>query len=680
MAFLEDMKFRNKLLLLLVFPLLGLLFFSLKNLQEKSTVLYDMERLKGFVNLSVMISALIHETQKERGLTAAYIGSKGEIFKGCIAAQRKDTDVRYSELNTFLQGFTGTAYGKEFVSKLNSALAWFKQIAQKREKMLVHDISFADTLDYYTDMNAAFLDVIVHMLHVSKNAQLNNQIFIYVNFLQFKDMAGIERALLSDTFFSNKFGQGMFVKFSALVAAQDTYEKVFFTFATDEQKTFYKNKLSVSALTEVNSMRNVAFEKANEGNFGVDPTYWFKIQTNKINVLKEIEDKLSSDLLITAKNLKDEAFSTLILYIAIMIIMCLVSVLLLYYIVHTIILPIKRLHEGIKKLAEGKFDIKVGTDAKDEIGELSRAFDWLAANLNNIIEKYKAMIEKYKGLMNILPTGVKVTGPGTQLVVKELNDTILKMFGYNSKEEFLQVPVENIFTSPDDLYNFCTLCNEGPIYQYEIRFKRKDGSVFWASVNSTFYTTEDGKKEFINVVDDITEKKEYEEALKQMAYFDNLTGLPNRKMLFEFLNKTLSIAKRYNYTAALLFLDLDKFKHVNDTLGHETGDLLLKASAKRIISCIRDSDTVARLGGDEFVVVLSSVVTKEDAANVAKKIIDTLCRTFNVNGYNCNIGTSIGISLYPYDGTDADTLIKKADIAMYNVKQGERNSYQFFSP
>ncbi len=348
------------------------------------------------------------------------------------------------------------------------------------------------------------------------------------------------------------------------------------------------------------------------------------------------------------------------------------------YMFKTIYTPIKQLHEGVKRVGLGDLDYRVKSDAQDEMGELAREFDWMADNLVDVIEKYKTMVDKYRGLMDILPTGVKVTGAGTKLAVKELNNAILTMFGYNTKEEFLKVPVENIFIDMEDLDQFCAMCDKGPVYHYELRFKRKDGSAFWASVNSTFYTTDDGKKEFINVVEDITEKKKYEDKLKQMAYYDPLTGLPNRKLFLEHMAKTIQMAKRYECVFALLFIDLDKFKEVNDTLGHDVGDMLLKEASKRMNSCIRESDVLARLGGDEFVIILPHINDKKDAAYVAQKIIKTIAAPFDFNGLLCSIGTSIGISLYPQDGEDTETLVKKADSAMYNVKQEKRNNYKFY--
>jgi len=165
-----------------------------------------------------------------------------------------------------------------------------------------------------------------------------------------------------------------------------------------------------------------------------------------------------------------------------------------------------------------------------------------------------------------------------------------------------------------------------------------------------------------------------------MAHFDALTGLPNRVLFYDRLNKSLSHAKRNNNTFALLFMDLNKFKKVNDNFGHNAGDILLKMIAKRFSHCLREVDTVARLGGDEFAIILTSINESQNAAFVSQRIIACFEKPFFVRkDIECNIGISIGITVYPSDGHDADTLIKNADITMYRAKEKGGNSYQFYN-
>ncbi|MBF0517283.1 MAG: diguanylate cyclase [Nitrospirae bacterium] len=189
--------------------------------------------------------------------------------------------------------------------------------------------------------------------------------------------------------------------------------------------------------------------------------------------------------------------------------------------------------------------------------------------------------------------------------------------------------------------------------------------------------------DFLNAIADtlagIIERRSIQRKLRHMALYDNLTGIPNRTMFFDRLGQSLALAKRNNRILVLLYLDLDKFKHINDTLGHDAGDELLKETARRLQTCLRKSDTAARMGGDEFTVILTEVADERDAASVAKKIIDTLQEPLELKGYLCPIGTSIGISIYPTSATEAGALIKKADMAMYAAKTSGRGNYQFYA-
>jgi diguanylate cyclase (GGDEF)-like protein len=173
--------------------------------------------------------------------------------------------------------------------------------------------------------------------------------------------------------------------------------------------------------------------------------------------------------------------------------------------------------------------------------------------------------------------------------------------------------------------------------------------------------------------------KEQAELLEKKAFYDALTQLPNRSLFFNRLNHSITQSKRNDEKLAIVFLDLDRFKYINDTLGHAVGDQLLQDVAKRLSDCARNSDTIARLGGDEFTLILSNISTSRGAAIVAQKILKSLTQPFFLSNGEYTIGASIGISLYPSNGVSAEELVKNADIAMYQAKQNGKNNYQFFT-
>lgn len=179
---------------------------------------------------------------------------------------------------------------------------------------------------------------------------------------------------------------------------------------------------------------------------------------------------------------------------------------------------------------------------------------------------------------------------------------------------------------------------------------------------------------------DITERKEAEQMIRHLAYHDSLTGLPNRMLFQDRFGQALLHSHRNHEMLAMLFLDLDRFKTINDTLGHAYGDRLLKGVAERLSLCLREGDTIARLGGDEFMILLTGIRAVEDAAKVAEKILTSLRPSFHFEDNDLHVTTSIGISLYPFDGKDAETLIKNADIALYRAKEHGRDHYQMYTP
>ncbi len=178
---------------------------------------------------------------------------------------------------------------------------------------------------------------------------------------------------------------------------------------------------------------------------------------------------------------------------------------------------------------------------------------------------------------------------------------------------------------------------------------------------------------------DVTQHRLVERRLDYLTHFDSLTDLPNRTLFYDRLSNALGQARRYDQMFALLFLDLDGFKYVNDTLGHDMGDLLLKKAAKKLPLCVRNSDTVAHIGGDEFVIILPMINDIRDAAIVADKILDVFTKSFQLDNHECFVGVSIGISIYPTDGDDIDTLLKNADISMYKAKDTGKNNYKFYN-
>jgi diguanylate cyclase (GGDEF)-like protein len=216
-------------------------------------------------------------------------------------------------------------------------------------------------------------------------------------------------------------------------------------------------------------------------------------------------------------------------------------------------------------------------------------------------------------------------------------------------------------------------------WEGEVWNRRKNGEIFpvWQII-SVVHDKNDKVAEYVSLFIDITQKKRSEAEIVYRANYDALTGLPNRNLLSERLGQAIKQARRESSSVAVMFVDLDFFKQVNDTLGHAIGDRLLQSVAERMRLCVRETDTIARLGGDEFVVLLADIESSAAAGVVAEKIISEMVTPFKLDGHEIHIGASIGITLFPDDGTDVETLFRNADLAMYRAKNAGRNNAQFF--
>lgn len=216
-------------------------------------------------------------------------------------------------------------------------------------------------------------------------------------------------------------------------------------------------------------------------------------------------------------------------------------------------------------------------------------------------------------------------------------------------------------------------------WQGEIWNRRKNGEIYPEWLNIMAVRDNEGEiQNYCGIFTDLTDRKSVEKELKEMALTDSLTGVSNRYDFAERMEQLLATSEKYNISHSLLFLDLDRFKQINDSLGHEIGDLLLIDVASRIRELLKNKDIIARYGGDEFVVALSAIKHPREAARLAEDIIDALGRPFHLNGEEIYISTSIGISLYPNDGETTDVLLRKADKAMYFAKENGRNQFCFF--
>jgi diguanylate cyclase (GGDEF)-like protein/PAS domain S-box-containing protein len=282
-------------------------------------------------------------------------------------------------------------------------------------------------------------------------------------------------------------------------------------------------------------------------------------------------------------------------------------------------------------------------------------------------------------------TVVEKAGDGIVIIQDEAyqfaNRAMSTITGYEI-EEIIGKPFGELFSDNQkgiisQLNGFATSTSDGP-HVYESIIRQKNGCLRNVEISFAVikYNRRSARMGFFR---DITERKKAEATIRQLAYHDALTGLPNRTHFSEKFESARARARRNEKRMSVILMDLDRFKEINDTLGHKVGDLLLQAAAERLISLVREEDVVARMGGDEFMLLLSEVGDVTVATGVAEKIVEAFRAPFVCDGHKLAVTSSVGVAIYPEDGMDIDMLMKNADIALYRVKEAERNSYRLYS-
>lgn len=342
-----------------------------------------------------------------------------------------------------------------------------------------------------------------------------------------------------------------------------------------------------------------------------------------------------------------------------------------------LVAPLYQVLENVRRLESGH-DLESPTVSatSDEIGQLAVAF-W------GMGEKLKRTMVSKRYVDNIISNmsgGLVVLKP--DLTIDKVSQQTLKLFGY-TEEEIIGQPVDLLVAPADDSIlsslRITEFLNVGLVKQVEMLCVGRDGLTFPAHFSGSAMYDEMGELlGIIGILNDITELKKAQNELIQMAHHDSLTGLPNRNLLFDRLECTLQDAKRHNRIFALIYLDLDKFKEINDNLGHDVGDMVLKEVSNRLLQLLRADDTVARMGGDEFLIILNALQSPEDAKILADKVVEGISEPFSFGTVEHRLGVSAGISIFPQDGTTIETLIKKSDSAMYISKHSGGSCFNFF--
>lgn len=389
MNVLRNLSLKFKILLIVILPLSAYLCVS------GSALLGEYRQFKSYnsiYKLSILsnnISKLVHDLQKERGASAGFLGSKGEKFGDKLSRQRRDTDTKKANLTEYLTDFDLQQFDTELGNKLNNALSLLTSLESERQAISSQRSTVKDAVTYYTAANTKLLDVIGYMTHLSSDSDLTSQISAYSNFLQSKERAGKERAVMSSVFSKGSFTAVSYALFIQLVTEQDTYFSVFNALATPDNRQFAKSTISGNDVNQVEQMRQVARDVnlTTTKSFGVDPVRWFDTITQKINLLKKVEDHLASGIVEKTQALAESSKKSMIFSLITFALIAAASCFLVFFVTYMILNGIKQATGVALELAEGEGDLtkRMHLKTSDEIGMLGRAIDRMLDNLSSMI-------------------------------------------------------------------------------------------------------------------------------------------------------------------------------------------------------------------------------------------------------------------------------------------------------
>ena len=325
-----------------------------------------------------------------------------------------------------------------------------------------------------------------------------------------------------------------------------------------------------------------------------------------------------------------------------------------------------------------------GVGVRDESGRVV-AIEGIVEDITARVESEQALREaerSYRSLFDNAIEGIFRTTPEGRYL--DANPALAGIYGFATPQELVSSlhDIESqLYADPGRREEFMRIVKaRGEISGFESRVYRKNGDTIWISENARAVFDDEGRVlHYEGTVEDITERRQNQARIEQQANYDSLTGLANRSLLNDRLQQAIYTAASYGARLAVVFVDLDRFKYVNDTLGHDVGDRLLQVMAERLTAAVAESDTVARLGGDEFVLLLHGHAGPDTVAAVLERLLPTVAAPLRYGQNDLDVTCSIGVALYPDDGTDSATLLKHADSAMYRAKEQGRNNFQFFT-
>lgn len=798
-----------KMILIILIPTVGMIFFSSIYIYNKYKTLDRLDTIDLHINYVLNAEFLLNNLQKERGMSAGYIGSIGKKFKEDLIFQKKQTNKSKKFFDDFiLKHDFNSQKEKSHIKKIQNEL--FK-LDKLRNRVFKLDIDLTNELKSYNLMTNAIIDSITVLLTSNVNNNISNKLLAALYLINTKEYAGLERAILSNSFSKKYLEKIDFTKIIKLISLQNNNIKNFKNVISIQELNFFYSTFNSKLIEDVLSYREKIYNINNGKDLNINAKKWWDTSTKRIDALGTTIEYFMKAVLKEAKQLKTYTINSLIYSFILWLIVIFASI----FSIFALRKIIKQENQNLKSLKKQKKIYNILNNANELIiynytmeEVLNKACSFATKELDlslsficllnkkqelqivesngknkNILSKLeinnknkiykKSLIERknliinntkedkssfdlttekineinsiavyplYKkdksmGIMAFCSKDVdffdeeiitifdKMTNDLSYGLEKEENEKLrleyeeeikLASYSFDSQEAMAItdananiIKVNTSFTKITGYTNSEAIGNNPKIlksgkhskefyeklwsdilnygsWSGEIYNKRKNGEIYPERATITAIKNNMGKTtHFIAQFFDITEIKRSQERLIHQIQTDSLTGLYNRTILNEKLNQAIALATRHKIFGGVIFIDLDNFKYINDSLGHDIGDLFLIEIAKRIKGCSRVDDIVIRLGGDEFVILVQNISMQKEEAIIniekfANKILNSLDNPIKIDNHKLTTTSSIGVALFPENNKNSIDIIKNADAAMYLSKEQGKNRVMFY--
>ncbi len=682
--------------LALAFPVVALVALSLWSAADRYQALVDNQRALELVGFATAANGLVQALQLERGTAIGFVSSGESLFRDEVPQRQQETDRARAVFSVTARDLNLRAFDQALDQQATATGRLVEDVESWRDELRRRAVSPSDLLARYGSLVEKLIGLTRQLLLAHQmEGDVARILGAYIRVMQAKEYAGLERAVGSMGFSARRFEAADLARMVELSERQNLYLDEFRLYADAATARELDQGWTMRDAAELSAMRQMALSSLGGRPIGQgDAARWFELTSKRIDLMRRSESNLADGLIRQARQgvreaLLAAAWGGLLAAVALT-----ATLLVARRLARDIIVPLHQVTLGMTRLAHGDQGVEFEpAEHSDEIGDMMRAMLVFRRNLTAVVHAQAQITsqailrqkERYqRALLDNFPFHVWLKDvDGRYLAV---NRSLADSMGLSGPEAAvgrtdaqLRDPLQAAALRRVDQQVMHS--RQTSVVEQLVPGTGQEAPRWLEIYNAPMPGDDGAVLGTVGFARDISESKQAQEEIRQLALYDALTQLPNRRLLRERLALAIMQARRDQKRLALLFIDLDGFKPVNDKLGHAVGDLLLQAAARRMHDCVREADTVARIGGDEFVVLLNRIDHQDDALAVAEKVRHSLNQPFELDGgHVVSISSSAGVAVFPDHGADEPTLSEHADRAMYQAKAQGRNRVVLFAP